>query len=122
MTYPMNNLAASSELFKRVVDKFRIRLEEIRTGEELKAFWLNAGIAETKAPTKVMALKLISEFFNEFEKKNDLTYREAVITQRKEDIVEPAIRWYFKQNTPADGDVYRLMADKKELTTMGFKA
>ena len=118
----MNNLAANPELLKRVVDKFRIRLEEIETGEELKAFWSNAGIAETKAPPKVVELKRISEFFNEFEKKNDLTYREAVITQRKEDVLEPAIRWYFKQNKPGDGDVYRLMADKKELTTMGFKS
>jgi len=122
MTYPMNNLAANPELLKRVLDKFRIRLEEIRTGEELKAFWLDAGVAETKAPPKAMALKRISEFFSEFEKKNDLTYREAVITQRKEEIVEPAIRWYVKQNKPADGDVSRLMADKKELATMGFKS
>ena len=118
----MNNLAANPELLKRVVDKFKIRLEEIETGEELKAFWLDAGIAENKAPPKVMAMKRISEFFNEFEKKNDLTYREAVITQRKEAIVEPAIRWYLKQNKPADGDVYRLMADKKELETLGFKS
>ena len=118
----MNNLAANPELLKRVVDKFRIRLEEIETEEELKSFWLDAGIAENKAPPKAMALKRISEFFSEFEKKNDLTYREAVITQRKEDIVEPAIRWYVKQNKPGDGDVYRLMADKKELTTMGFKS
>lgn len=118
----MNNLAANPELLKRVVDKFRIRLEEIETEEELKSFWLDAGIAENKAPPKVMALKRISEFFNEFERKNDFTYREAVLMQRKEDILEPAIRWYFKQNKPGDGDVYRLAADKKELTTMGFKS
>jgi hypothetical protein len=121
MTYPVNNLAANPELLKRVVDKFRIRLEEIRTEEELKSFWSDAGIAENKAPPKAMALKRITEFFNEFEKKNDLTYREAVITQRKEDILEPALRWYLKQNKSADGDVYRLIADKKELMTMGFK-
>jgi hypothetical protein len=116
----MNNLAANPELLKRVVHKFRLRLEEIETGEELKAFWSGAGIAENKAPAKAVVLKRISEFFNEFEKKNDLTYREAVITRRKEAIVDPAIRWYLKQNKPADGDVYRLAADKKELTTMGF--
>jgi len=114
-------LAANPELLKRVVDKFRLRLEEIESEEELKTFWSEAGISENKAPARAMVLKRISEFYSEFEKKNDLTYREAVLIQRKEDIVEPTIRWYLKQNEPADGDVYRLVADKKELTTMGFK-
>ena len=121
MSYRLNNLAGNPQLLKRVVDKFRLRLEEIETGEELKAFWSDAGIAEKRAPARGLALKRISEFLNEFEKKNDLTYREAVIAQHKVDIVEPAIRWYLRQNKPADGDVYRLVADKKELTTMGFK-